>query len=166
MIHVPRDASDAQVLEIIGEWIDALAREDYEAAFQALGYALAYGEPGAECIRNEIKRYRSPDYYPGVEEFTVTSRLTAQGGNPAPIHDVTWYIPNEVGGTGLVASIAYDLPLNGKWSDLCADFMIFENANLEESYILSLEEIRSSSQSQREIEAFESALSSKPNQER
>lgn len=141
MVVIPRTASDNQVLTIVREWIDVLAREDYEAIFQALGYAVAFDRPGAVCIRNEIKQYRSPKLYPGVEEFTVTGWRTALGGNPSPLQLVTRYKPNR---TGLAGAVDFDLPLNGRWSDLTANFVFFEPKIEGDGYVLSLEEIGSS----------------------
>jgi hypothetical protein len=154
MIFVPRNASDEQVLDIVREWIDVLTKEDYEAVFAAVGYSLSFGEPGAECIRKEIKKYRSPEYFLGVEEFTVTDWRTAHGGNPTPAQKVTWYKPNS---TRLAGAVVFDLPLNGQWSDLTADFVFFENDNVDEGYVLCLEEIGSWTQTQREMEASEAA---------
>ena len=146
---IPRDASDEQVLDIVRGWVDVLAREDYEVAAMALGYALAWGEPKAQCIRNEIKRYRSPEYYPDIENFTVTDWRTASGGNPKPEQNVIWYAPNNA---RLRGAVSFDLPVNGKWSDLTAHFVFFENDNPNEGYFLGLEEICSWVQRQREIE--------------
>ena len=145
---IPRDASDEQVLDIVRGWVDVLAKEDYEVAAMELGYALAWGEPKAQCIRNEIKRYRSPEYYPDIEDFTVTDWRTATGGNPEPKQEVLWYAPNQ----GLRGAISFDLPVNGRWSDLTAKFVFCENDNVNEGYFLDLEQIRSTAQLQKEIE--------------
>lgn len=153
MIFIPRDASDDQVLEIIRKCIDVLATEDYEQVFKELGYSMAYGEPGAECIRKEIKRYRSPDHYPGIEDFTVTNWRTAKGGNPAPRQKVIWYKSNSI---KLAGAVDFDLPLNGKWSDLRADFVFFDNSNYREGYVLALEEILCDAQREREMEQQDS----------
>ena len=143
MIFVPRDADEHQVLDIVHEWIDVIAAENYETVFAELGYSLAFGRPGGECVREAIESYRSPQYYPGVEEFVVTDWRKAQGGNRAPAKIVTWYKPNS---TGLSGAVAFDLPINGKWSDLTANFVFFENENMAEGYVLSLEDVQSNGQ--------------------
>ena len=120
MVYVPRDASDDDVLGIVRGWIGVLVLEDYAAVADGLGYLIAYGEPVAECIRRKIKNYRSPDFYPGIEDFVVTNWRIAVGGNPEPIQKLTWFEPNE---TRLVGALQFALPLNGKWSDLEADFV-------------------------------------------
>ncbi|MDR3481122.1 MAG: hypothetical protein P4L91_10450 [Burkholderiaceae bacterium] len=145
MILVPQNASQEQVLRIVLEWVEVLAKEDYRAVYSALGYALAFGEPGDECIRAEIKKYRSPEYYPGIVDFRVTDWRTAIGGNPSPKKKVIWYKANS---TGLAGAVAFDLPLNGKWSDLTADFVFCEHD--DETYVLGLEDIGSMAQRQRE----------------
>ena len=53
----------------------------------------------------------------------------------------------------MVGSVTFDLPLNGQWSDLTADFVFFEGADARAGYPLGLEEIGSWRQMQREIEA-------------
>jgi hypothetical protein len=139
MILVPPEASDDQLLAIVRGWLDALAREEYAAVFASLGYALSYGRPGAECIERKIKSYRSATYYPGVTDFVVTDWRTARGGNPTPLQLVRWYEPNDI---GIRATVELDLPLNGLWSDLEADFVLFENkVNPSQGHILCLEEI-------------------------
>jgi hypothetical protein len=137
---VPRNATDGQVLDIIRECVDLLATGDYERVYAELGYALAFEQPGAECIRGEIMRYRSVDYFPGVTEFRVTDWRTARGGNPDPTLKIIRYKPDA---TSLAGAVAFDLPLNGRWSDLTADFVLMENDH-PKGYVLALEEISAS----------------------
>lgn len=157
IVFIPRDASDEQVLDIVREWVDVLSQEDYEAAFVALGYLMAGEAAQPASFRESIKDYRSPEYYrsqeyyPHVEDFTVTNWRTAQGGNPEPQQEVTWY---ELNSTKLAGAVAFDLPLNGRWSDLTADFVFFEN-NDPEGFDLYLEGIDSSEQFQREQQLFD-----------
>jgi hypothetical protein len=155
MSFVPRDASDEQVLDIIRGWIDVLSEENYTAVFNDLGLSIGWITPGPECIQACIQEYRSPEYYPGIEEFAVTDWRTAQGGNPEPARSVEWYEPNSV---KMAGSVSFDLPLNGRWSDLTADFVFFENDN-PEGYDLILEEISSWEQVQRDIAEMEPELS-------
>lgn len=147
MILVPRRASDEEVLCIVREWIDVLAREDYATVFDALGYGLAFDEPGDECIRRAIKSYRSPQLYPGIGEFTVTDWRAARGGCPEPKQELIWYQGNS---TAMAGAIQFFLPLNGKWSDLCADFVLWESDDSDSHCVLGLEEIGSWSQTVRE----------------
>jgi hypothetical protein len=152
MAFIPRDATNEQVLDIILEWIDVLANEEYEIVYATLGYLRCHEPRNAEIIRWEIKQYRSPELYPNIEEFTVTDWRTANGGNIDPVREVMWYKPND---TRLRGAVAFDLPLNGQWSDLQADFVFFDNENVDEGYILCLEEIGSFMQRHREIEEMD-----------
>ncbi len=155
MNFIPRGATDKQVLEIARHWIDVLAAEDYAAFFSAIGYAMAYQHdcPGSESIRRAINNYRSPMYYPGVEEFVVSNWRSAKGGNPEPLQSVQWFKPNSVGEVGIVGAVAMHLPLNGRWSDLEADFVWFENEKMTEGYRLGLEDIVCPAQLARESDA-------------
>ena len=152
---VPRDASDEQVLDIVRGWIDVLAQKDYSAVFEAIGLSIRGEAPGAECIEGCIQYYRSPEYYPGMEEFSVTDWRTAHGGNPEPEQSVVWYQPNSI---KMAGAVSFDLPLNGCWSDLTADFVFFEN-NDPAGYNLCLEEIDSRVQHYRIMAARERELS-------
>jgi len=140
-IFVPRSASDDEILTVIRNWIDALAREQYELVADALGYALAFGRPKHDCIREAIRAYSSATYYPSIERFVVTDWRTARGGNESRKQEVVRYEPNS---TGLVGAVAFDLPLNGTWSNLTADFVFFEGSDPMQGFPLGLEEIHSS----------------------
>jgi len=130
--------------------VDALALGEFEKVFDALGYALAYQEaiPGPEVIRRRIEGYRSSDYYPGETTFKVTDWRVASGGNPNPKKEVTRFEPSTL---GLLVAISFDLPLNGKWSDLTAEFVVFASTKQDRDCSFSLEEISSWAQTQREI---------------
>jgi len=120
MIQIPPDSSDAEVLEIVIGLIDRLARGDVEGFAEESGYSFSFGISPAECVRSAIVRYRSPEWFPGVDHFTVTAWHQAEGGNPEPRCDVLWYEPNQP----LGGAVTVELPLNGRWSDLQADFVM------------------------------------------
>lgn len=157
MFYVPRKASNKQVLDLVKEWVDLLTKEDYDAAAAAVLSVYGDGIVKPEFLRDDIKNYRSPEYYPGVEDFTVTDWRTAQKGNPEAQQKVIWYNPNA---SRLKGAVTFDLPLNGRWSDLTAEFVFFDNDDPAEGYILCLEEIQCWEQVQREMEASEAKLPS------
>jgi hypothetical protein len=133
--------TESGLLEITRHWVNVLASEDYDAVFNTLGYAMAYQSPeltGAERIKSEIKNYRSEKYYPGVTDFSVSDWDSANGGKPNPYRLIRFYKPNDL---KIKATIEFDLPLNGKWSDLQASFVVFEIEN--NRYALNCEDIRS-----------------------
>ena len=137
---IPNGATDDDIIAIVRCWVDVLASGDPERVGAELGYGLAFGEPNGACIRRTIQDYRSPSLYPGVEHFAVTDWRVAEGGNPAPRGAVTRYLPNAA---GLAGAVEFDLPLNGRWSDLCAVFVWFVGDVSGGHSRLGLEEISS-----------------------
>jgi hypothetical protein len=149
MVFIPHQATDEEILTIVRQWIDVLASEDYAKVFAELGYLMSpyFDCSGGEAICQEIKKYRSPEFYPDVTDFKVTDWRTARGGNLKPTKYVKRYKPSSL---KMMGAIGFDLPLNGKWSDLTADFVFFDNEKFPEGYVLCLEQIDSNSQWQRE----------------
>lgn len=135
-IYLERNGSKEELLAAIRGGIDLLAAQKYDEFIKRFGYSLPGGEASADWIVEDLARYRS-ELFPGVEKFEVTDWRTAEGGNPNPCQDVIWYQPND---SGLAGAVKFHLPLNGQWSDLAADFVLFET-NAEEGYLLRLEEI-------------------------
>jgi hypothetical protein len=138
MVRVPLSADDDQLLQIVRSWLDVLAAEDYERAFESLGYAMAWGA-GAQSIRRDIEKYRSPEFYPGISEFRVSDWRNAVGGNPEPKVLIRRYKYME--SLPIVATVELDLPLNGRWSDLEADFIITVRGPHDTEGVLCLEDI-------------------------
>jgi len=138
MIHVPLAATDDELLQIVRSWLDVLADEDYERVFRNLGYAMGLGG-GAEAIQRDIQSYRSAKFYPGVSDFRVSDWRTATGGNPGPKILVRRYKYME--SLPIVATIELDLPLNGLWSDLEADFVVTVRGPHDTEGALGLEDI-------------------------
>ncbi len=136
MTYVDRDISDQDLLKVVWEWISLLSAKRYDDFFDALGYSMGGDSASADWIESDLKRYRS-DFYPGVTEFFVTDWETAEGGYPNPVERVVWYRPNE---TRLAAAVSLSLPLNGRWSDATADFILIETGSAE-GLLLKLEEI-------------------------
>ncbi len=112
--------------------------ERYELVFEKLGYAMAYGG-GATAIRRDIERYRSSQYFPGVDSFRVSDWRTAVGGNSNPTALVRRYGFNPQ--LPIIATVEIDLPLSGKWSDLEADFVVTVQGPADREGVLCLEDI-------------------------
>ncbi|MGH9878565.1 MAG: hypothetical protein ACRD5H_13080 [Nitrososphaerales archaeon] len=145
---VPLSATDDDLLVIVRSWLEVLAAKDYERVFSELGYAMAYGADAA-AIRRDIEKYRSAEFYPGISEFHVTDWRTARGGNPSPLALIRRYKLSER--LPIVATIEVDLPLNGRWSDLEADFVVTAENASDSVGILSLEDISSPSRSEDDV---------------
>ncbi|NMM28709.1 MAG: hypothetical protein HHJ12_15815 [Glaciimonas sp.] len=138
MVNVSLSATDDQLLQIVRSWLDVLAAEDYEKVFESLGYSMAWGA-GAQAIRRDIEKYRSPEFYPGVSEFRVSDWRNAVGGNLEPKVLIRRYKYME--SLPIVATIELDLPLNGRWSDLEADFIVTVRSPHNTEGVLCLEDI-------------------------
>ena len=138
MICFPKGADNSVVIDAIHNWLIMLVNREYNKAFESVGYLVSFDKDGADCIQQAIENYRNDEIYPNVTEFKVTDWKKAVGGNPNPVHSVNWYLPNSVGCAG---AVIFDLPLNEKWSDLQADFVILDAGD---HYSLMLEEISKS----------------------
>jgi hypothetical protein len=138
MVLVPLSATDDELLQLVRSWLDVLAAEDYQRVFDNLGYAIAHGA-GAEGLRRSIQNYRSPKLYPGVSAFRVSDWRTAVGGNPEPTVLVRRY--KYMKSLPIVRTIELDLPLNGSWSDLEADFVVTVQHAHDGDGVLALEDI-------------------------
>jgi len=135
MTRVSLEVSDEELLDLVRSWVDLLAAGDYESAISRFGYSLSE-QPDRECILSHLRSYRSDELYPGVTDFAVTDWRTAVGGNQDREQIIEWYDQS----SPIAGAISYDLPLNGRWSDLTADFVLY--ARQDDGYILCLEEIR------------------------
>ena len=155
LIDIPRDASDGRIMAIIRTWVDILAGGEYELVGSSLGYAMSFGEPHGACIHGALKGYLSPGYYPGVEHFTVSDWRVAAGGNHAPKRMIRRYEPNA---SRLAGVVEFDLPLNGRWSDLTAEFAWFADERANGGYRLTLETISSLRQLQCEADEVDAAF--------
>jgi hypothetical protein len=137
-VWINSNASDDEILEVVFEWVDALSRRDYERVARELGYWDFDVGAATRAIREAIEGYRAPALFPDIENFVVSDWRLATGGNPEPKREVVWYKENAV---GIVVSIKVHLPLNGAWSDLTADLLLFERGGHPGKYELRLEEI-------------------------
>ncbi len=158
LTRIPRDASDGQILAIIRTWVDILAGGEYELVGASLGYAMSFGQPDGASIRNALQGYQSPCYYPGVAHFTVSDWRMATGGNLAPRQRISRCEPNA---SRLAGAVEFDLPLNGRWSDLTAEFAWYAGEHADGARTLRLEGISSLRQLQREADEVECRLAAR-----
>src|SRR5579864_2406345 len=114
MVFIPHKATDEEILTIVRQWVEILATEDYAKVFAELGYSMNpyFNYSGGEAIRQEIKKYRSTEFYPDVTDFKATDWRLAKGGNPSPKQNVARFKPNNI---KLAGAIQFDLPMNSKW---------------------------------------------------
>jgi hypothetical protein len=115
MAHVPRTASDQELIRFIDRWAELLEREDYVAAF-ALTEHIPEMNWSPDLIRYVIKAYGNshPD-----QKVTLAGQPTDVTQNK----DVTRWKPSR---HGAIAEIWYDLNIDGHVTDLTATFHVFE----------------------------------------
>src|SRR5687768_2260517 len=114
MRTVGRNASDAELLDAVREWVGLLASGNYAAAANFL-YPLESPhteEWTPERLETFIAGYGWHEPLLDGRRMQVTPIETA-GGDLTPRHEVTR-------GDGRPPSVEFDLPLNGEWSDLTA----------------------------------------------
>ena len=124
---LPRDASDANILALVDDWVELLAEERYGEALELVA-ARSYWT--VDLLRAVIQGYGIPEPHPSGRSFRVTSPRTATTGanSPsAPARTVNrWEEPNDV---NCIGAVQYDLPIDGHWSDLTALFEIVQDGD-------------------------------------
>ncbi len=134
MTRFSADASDAEIINGIRQWVDALANDDYEAAYAMLQHAP--DEPWtADFLRRWIANYGRHEALKDGATFHVTHWETATG-RETHYQDVTRRDAPHMNGS--VGDVHYDLPLNGEWSDLTAIFDILKN---DGALVLQLDDV-------------------------
>ena len=126
---LPPTPSDADIIAAVERWIDDLSGGDFDGAYSRTEHDDYYGWSPA-LIRAVVTGYGFPEPHPNGP-FLVTPRDAARGQRRASVERLA-----TSGGT--IAHVAYDLPLNGEWSDLTATFSVERRA---EGSVLVLEEI-------------------------
>lgn len=116
-MRLPHNPSDEDILHFVEAWIDDLAGGDYEAAFRRTEHDPYY-QWTPDLIRLVVQGYGSSEPYPCGTVFNVTPRARALGGPPQRTVDRSVVRPHSL------AEVLYDLPLNGKWSDLTATLRV------------------------------------------
>ena len=69
-------------------------------------------------MRLVVQGYGLPEPHRSGDVFVVTSRASALGGPPQRV------VEREIVPPDSLAEVWYDLPLNGRWSDLTATFRV------------------------------------------
>ena len=128
------NVSDEEIIRHIETWIGKLADEDYVSAYNLVDHDPYY-KWSPRLIEKVINGYGLPEPHPSGEVFKVTPISSALGEEPTREIERNNYKDNRIG------YVMYDLPLNGKWSDLSATFRLENNEAgvkviLEEIHVL------------------------------
>lgn len=133
MLQFPINAADIDILNAVDQWVNALADENYEAAYE-MTYHPSSDHWTPELMKTAITNYGSIDPFPDGRTYQVTPIETAKGDR-VPYRDVIWWKLERFPYRG---DIHFDLPLNGEWSDLSAIFHIQQIGN---SLVLELHDL-------------------------
>lgn len=112
-------ANDEEILAVVEQWIDDLARGDYASAFARTQHDPYYRWT-PELIAHVIHGYGLPEPHPSGVRFQVTPRAEADGNGRPHYREVD----RGAARGEVVAEVWHDLPLNGEWSDLTATFRL------------------------------------------
>ena len=115
---LPANASDETILNRVREWVNLLAADRVEEALALLSAEDAERDWPPDRVREAIAGYElEPDVL-----SAVTPVETARAEDIQPSHTVDrWEHESR---PGVVGDVAFDLPVNGVWSDLTALFWI------------------------------------------
>jgi hypothetical protein len=121
---LPLDATDQDLLAACREWLALVSDERYEEAIAFLYVPTDY-DPSQRwtpsTLRQYISNYGSWDPWPDGRTWRITSlesaSLPADAQTWRPRADVVRFDKHPLAG-----SIEVDVPLNGVWSDLTAQF--------------------------------------------
>ncbi len=132
-------AEREDVLGFVREWINLLAEQKFEEAFEALMPSNWGFSP--QILQQLTANYGQLEPRPDGLTFRVTPPESAicPEGRAKPHQDVKWDERTFVREKSVVVGdVHFDLPLNGEWSDLPAVFFIHA---VEGGYALELERI-------------------------
>ena len=133
MIELKVDCSDEEVFEAVRIWVNILAEEDYQRAFDMV-YIPHGSHWNIDLLKAVITGYGNPTPKDDSPSYKVTQTSSARVESVKP----RWEIDRceETPQTdGEVAEVVADLPLNGVWTDLTA---VFELHKLGDHCVLEL----------------------------
>ena len=133
MIVLPKDATDEDIINVVRDFVNLLAKERYVEAFEMM-YRNSKDEMSPELIKRLIEGYGFDESVKDV--FRVASLEKMK--NQEPEFQIDWLESVKGEKPRDIGTIHYDLPINGEWSDLTAIFDVYE---LENGIALSLYDI-------------------------
>jgi hypothetical protein len=120
MVTLPLDATDADLLAVVHSWVDLLAAGEYAQAQALLVRVEEERDWPPERVAEVIAAYQPCPPARTEGAVRVTSVRTARVADFLPRQAVSRW--GEGCRPGVVGDIHFDLPINGAWSDLMANF--------------------------------------------
>jgi hypothetical protein len=116
---LPPTASDDDLLDAVRRWVDVVASGDFQGAIDFLFPAEYGGQPWtASGLETYIANYGFWEPLGDGSTVRMTPIATA-GGDKLPVQEVSRYVDR-------LPEIDFDVPLDGQWSDLTAQFIVVE----------------------------------------
>ena len=122
MISIPINATDAEVLDVVTDWVDLLADGDFVEAQSLLIQDGAERDWPPSLVASVIGSYEFPPSVGSGEKSRVTRVRDARVVDIEPRPSVSRW--NKGGRQGVIGDVHFDLPINGIWSDLTAIFSL------------------------------------------
>src|ERR1700722_12266490 len=133
MIFVSRDSTDEELFETVYTWLALLEAGDYAGATESIRYGD--NDPWDEdYLRKAITEYRQDGLTSDDQQAKITSYSAAKVLDHLPEPVINRYLSNDSGLIGAIDS--FDLPINGYWSNLTADFVVWEGKPPESDCVL------------------------------
>lgn len=133
-------SSREEVLGCVREWVNLLAQQKFEAAFEMLMPSeKEFFSP--QILQQLTANYGQLEPRSDGLIFSVTpwEFAVCPEGRAKPYQDVEWYEASKIRkGDPVVGDVHFDVPLNGEWSDLTAVFWIHA---IDGGFALELERI-------------------------
>ena len=131
MIRISQNATDAEIRDAIGGWIDLLVADRYEEAHEMM-FRFPDDTWTPDMMRTVVRHYGFTEPRKDEQTFRVTPRAEAiERRRRGHYEDIEWF--EDGGGVA-----HFDLPLNGEWSDVTAIIDIVKHG---EERVLRLNDI-------------------------
>jgi hypothetical protein len=137
MMKLQPSATDEELLRVIESWVELLAMGRFDEAFSQI---LCCSDVGwtPELIRTVITNYGSPEPRRDGKVFRVTPILREHSSGDRYFYEVERYGDDPNRPQEYIGAVAYNLPLNGEWSDLT---VMFDLILVDDALVLSLDDI-------------------------
>ncbi len=122
MMTLPSNATDADLLAVVGIWVDLLAAGEYAQAQAVLAHGVENRDWPPERVAAVIAAYEPCIQARAEGAVRVTPVRTARVADFLPRRAVSRYKFDSR--PAMEGMIHFDLPINGAWSDLMANFWI------------------------------------------
>jgi len=130
-VNLPVNPTDAEISALLQNWIGDLTHERYAEALRRVPSESSRNWTES-LLQAVIAGYGLPEPHPNGTVYRVTEQ-------PEAVSDrATFRVERKITPPNTLAVIEQDLPLNGRWSDLTATFLLRECVH---GTILQLDEL-------------------------